>query len=71
MNLNSYTRLNPYFEDGKESETPAQREYALVTAFGAIVALTVVGAWAGIRFDVVRPLSQRLVFGLRANKSIV
>lgn len=71
MNLSSYTRLNPYFEDGKESEIPTQREYAFVTAFGAIVALTVVGAWAGIRFDVVRPLSQRLVFGLRANKSIV
>lgn len=42
MNLDSYTRLNPYSEDEKENKLEAQRDHTVVLALAMIVALGVI-----------------------------
>lgn len=51
MNLDSYTRLNPYFED-EDVNGGSERGYTWV-AFGVVVVLIILGAYALVQVDVV------------------
>ncbi len=53
MNLNSYVRLNPYFEDEEKNEAQPERNHTLLVSCGVAAALFVLCAWAWTPSDVV------------------
>jgi hypothetical protein len=53
MNLNSYVRLNPYFEDEKNNEAQPERNHTLLVSCVVATALLVLCAWAWTPSDVV------------------
>lgn len=47
MNLDSYTRLNPYWDDGKQVETQNEEgDHRFLIAYAVIAALIVACVWA-------------------------
>lgn len=39
MNIDSYTRLNPYYEDDKDQKVDLRRDITAIVALGALVVL--------------------------------
>lgn len=50
MNLDSYTRLNPYSDDEKHGDRETREgDHRLAIACGVVAALMITGAWAWSR----------------------